>query len=734
MQKISLDKICEIIGQHNPFGDKVIEYICFNPKFLRQNSLYFTIVTEGFDGYKFDYKKIKELNCIVVTTHQIEDLPCIIVENTLANLYAVAEFYRSLHNDTKTLVVTGSIGKTSAKEMVYSVLNAGAKTIRNAGSANSTREACRKIFNLEDEKFAVMELGLRAPNMPFKTASKILVPDAILITNIGSSHIENFKSKAQILEHKLSASYAMRPDGVLFLNGDDDLLYNTKYNYKTVFFGIKNKNADYIAENISFDNEGCSFRVLSKDGKTDIRVRLNVPGEHNILNALGAIAIAKHFNLSDEDIIKGVGAFKTKGFRQNVVRGYKDNIIIADCYNATPESMISGFEMLKNVNCTGRKIAVLGHMMRLGSLSETLHRQTGRDVLSYNFDLIITFGPDAHFIFEEVKKAGGNVLEFFTKTDLVAYLREYVQENDAILFKGVEKFCHFQDLYLDFVNPEYVPAQSIEYKGLLANDITCHSDARSIYFGDNTNCYVCKNEHQKIPVKDVLLLILTILVIENSNLSGRVVVSESAAEKFVANTGIKFNPANVFTVKDLLYAVMFKSSFEAAYSLIEHVFGDLDNFSSVLSKKFQELGIENTNISEFSSEEHENTYTTAYDMFLITKYALQNEEFLSIIKSVNYTLSNLKSRKQSSIAVNNKLLIPESKVTYLNYYADFAVGIKAENVYSDFNIINNRSLISAAYNGSDYIVGVILGSDEFYYCNNSYIDMKRILQHCLAKK
>lgn len=733
MQQISLNKICEILGVGNPFEDKEIEYICFNQKFLRSNSLYFTIITEGFEGYKFDYKKIKDLGCIVVTTKQIEDLPCIIVENTLASLYTIASYCRGLYANTKTVVVTGSIGKTSAKEMVYSVLSAGAKTIRNAGSANSTRETCRLMFNLEDEKFALMELGLRAPNMPFRAASKILSPDALMITNIGYSHIENFKNKAQILEHKLSAADSMSPDGVLFLNGDDELLYNSKYDYKTVFFAIKNKNADYFAEDINMDNNGCDFRVVSKDGKTNIAVHLNVPGEHNILNALGAIAISKHFNISDADIVKGAGNFKTTGFRQNVVRGYKNNIIIADCYNATPESMISGFEMLKNVDCTGRKIAVLGHMMRLGRLSEELHRRTGKDVIHYKFDLIITFGQDAHYIFDEVKKSGGNVLEFFTKSDLVAFLRSYVQENDAILFKGVEKFHHFQDLYFDFINPEYA-IKTNEYSGLFAGDITCHSDARAIYFADSTNCYVCKNEHRRIFVKDLALIVLAVMVVENSKLSDRVTISKSAAEKFVENTGIRFNPTNIFTVRDLLYAVMFKSSFEASYALIEHVYGDFDNFSNILNVKFRELGIHDTKISEFSNNVCENTYTTAYDMFLITKYALQNEEFTSLIKTVKYTLNNLKSGKQTPIVVNNKLLVSETKSAYLNYFADFAVGVKAENIYSDSNIISNKSLISAANNTSGFVIGVILGSDEFYYCNNSYIDMKRILQCCIAYK
>ncbi len=726
---LSLNKICEILDVKNPFDNREINYICFNKKFLRRGSLYFTIITEGFDGYKFDYKKIKNLDCIVVSTKQIDDLPCIIVENTLKSLYKMAAYCRSLHKDTKTVIITGSIGKTSAKEMVYSVLNAECKTSRNAGSANSAREVSRLMFDLEDEKFVAAELGLRAPNMPFKAASNILIPDALLITNIGYSHIENFKDKTQILEHKLSAADTMAPGGVIFLNGDDDLLYNSQYNYKTVFFAIKNKNADYIAEDICFDNEGCNFHALSKDGKTDIAVHLNVIGEHNILNALAAIAIAKNFNLSDDNIIKGLENFKTRGFRQNVVKGYKNNIIIADCYNATPESMISGFEMLKNINCSGRKIAVLGHMMRLGRLSKDLHRKTGQQLSSYNFDMIITFGADAHYIYDEIKSLGGNALEFFSKSDVVAFLREYIQENDAILFKGVEKFCDFQNIYLNFINPKYIPLVS-EYSGIFSNNTICHSDAKGIYFADSKNVYISKNEHKKFFSKDILLIFLVILVLENANLSDCVTISKSAAQKFVEHTDIRFNTSNIFTVCDLLHATMHKSSFEAAYALIEFVFGSFNNFSKVLNEKFYELGIKNTKISGFSNKENAAAYTTPYDMFLITQYALKNKDFVRIIKSTNYVLNNLKTKKQTPIQTNNKLLIPERKHTYLNYYANFITGVKAENIYSDSNTIKNRSLVAAVSKDSDYIIGVILGSDEFYYCNTSYIDMKRILKYC----
>lgn len=725
-----LSDLCKIIGVENKFPDIKIGNFCFREKFFRQNSVYFAIVTEGFDGYKFDYRKAKSLNCVIVSTRQIADLQCIIVEDTLKALYATASYYRDLYKNVKGITISGSVGKTSAKEMVYSVLNSCSPTLHNAGSANSTRELCRLIFNLnKDIRYMVMELGLRSPNMPFKQASEILKPDAALITNIGHSHIENFKNKEQILEHKLSMTCAMKNDGVLFLNGDDELLFNSEYKFKTVFFGINNKACDYVAYDIQKTNEGTKFKVKSKDGSTDVELKVNVPGEHNILNALGAYAIAKHFGLNEEDIKRGVEAFQTTGFRQNVVKGYKGNIIIADCYNATPESMISGFEMLNDIDSKGRKIAVLGHMMRLGRLSEELHRKTGQDVLKYDFDLVITFGLDAYYIYEEVIKAGKKALHFYSKLDLIMFLRSFVKSDDAILFKGVEKFHNFQDLFYGF-NDENYKCHIPTYEGVLSVDKACHSDAAGMYFGSGDMLFIGKDINKRVRIKDLAIVFAIPLILEKCGFDEKVVISKDAALKFVDNTGIRFNPTNIFTARDLVYASLFKSSFEAIYALIEHAFGSYDEFKKYLYLKFEKLGIKNTRIDSISNVENEKTYTTAYDLYVYIKYALSNSQFENIFSTTEYVLNNLKSGKQTKIATNNKLLVHEKNVTYIDYYSAPVKGIKSENIYSDVNYHPNKSLVSYVTKEGKSIIGVILGSEDFYYCNNSYIDMKRILNIC----
>ena len=733
MQAISLNKICQLIGINNPFSDRQIEYICRNINLIKNNSLYVTIAVESFNGYIFDKQKIINTNSIILTTKQIDEFPCIIVDNPALAMFRIAEYCRQQYSDMKTITVSGSIGKTTAKEMLYSVLNENKKTARSYLTCNNTLELCRLIFSIDNSyKFTIMELGLRGPTKPFVSASRILRPDAALITNIGHSHIENFKNKEEILEHKLSMTEYMKPDGVLFLNGDDELLFNTKYKFKTVFFGIKNKNCDYLAVNIEKSNEYSKFTIISKDNKTHIDVKLNAPGGHNILNALSACAIGKYFGVTDEEIIRGLENFKTSGFRNNLVKGTNGNIILADCFNATPESMLSAFETFKDIKVSGKKIAVLGHMMRLGTRSEELHRKTGKDVCKYNFDTVLTYGYDAYFIHEEVLKCSPNTKtkHFYTKSDLITYLKNNVSKDDGILFKGVEKFNDFQDLYNGFNNPNYIsPIEN--YIGMFADDINFHSEAQSMYFANDDDTYIAKNIHDRVYVKDISFILPIICIIEKSNLEDIVTISDYAASKYVADTGIKFNPTNKFKVKDLLNAALLKSSYEALYALIEHAFGNFETYKKYADNKLNEIGTLDTSFEEFSPAEQKNNYTTAYDMFLIIKYALKNNNFYDIANTSHYTLKNLKSGKETPIVTCNKLQIHEPKVTYIDYYADKINGIKAERVYQDTHLIKNVSLAAfkQKQSGND-IVGILLNSDDFLYCRNSYMDMKRILNFC----
>ncbi|MDE6138123.1 MAG: hypothetical protein K2F57_01475, partial [Candidatus Gastranaerophilales bacterium] len=335
------------------------------------------------------------------------------------------------------------------------------------------------------------------------------------------------------------------------------------------------------------------------------------------------------------------------------------------------------------------------------------------------------------YIYDEVVKAGGNAFHFYTKNDLVAYLKSYVEEGDTVLFKGVEKFHNFQDLFYNFSNLNFKPSDEL-YSGLKYLDNSYHTEAKAMYFGDENICYVSKNANEKVYIKDLSILLGVLMALEVCELDEKVVITKNAAQNFVDKTGIRFNPSNIFTVEDLCYAAMFKSSFEAVYALVEHSFGDWSKFEKSLTEKLSEIGVFNTKITEFSDKVSENTYTTAYEMFLIVKYALQNRKFWKIISDKKHILNNLKSGKQTTIQVNNNLLFEETNIQYLDYYCDRAIGIKAENIYNDKNEIFNQSLVSCVMKGSTPVIGVILGSDEFYYCRNSYIDMKRILENIIS--
>lgn len=288
------------------------------------------------------------------------------MENPLDAFVRFAEAAR-LRFPAKAVAVTGSIGKTSTKEMIHAALQASALALKTRDTNNSSIESAYLISQLnQDHRFFVVEMGLRRPNQCFVRNSAMVKPDVCILTNIGNSHIENFRDKAHILEEKYLITAGMAEDGLLLVNGDDPLLWQLQCPFEKQTFAIENKNADYVAENVVLENERTTFTAVFAGGSMD--VALNVSGRHNVLNALAAIAVCKRYGIEEDLILEGLASFTTQGHRQNVIRQEGVGTLISDCVNATPESMQVAFDWLQDMKCEpgGRKWAVLGHMMRLG--------------------------------------------------------------------------------------------------------------------------------------------------------------------------------------------------------------------------------------------------------------------------------------------------------------------------------------------------------------------------------
>ncbi len=360
------------------------------------------------------------------------------VEDTMAALGKMASYKRNFYDGKiKVIGITGSVGKTSTKDIIANVISQKYKTLKTEGNNNSYVGLPLTILRLKDEEVAVIEMGMNHLG-EISYLSKIAKPDISVITNIGTAHIGLLGSRENILKAKLEILDGMKKK-ILIINNDNDLLnkwnLENKENIEVYTYGI-NEESDFKGIDINLEEKNSSFTYKNKDKK--IKIKVPVSGEHFILNSLSAIAVAKLLDINEEDIRKGIENFKLTAKRMETHYLKNDIIIIDDSYNASYESMKASLVNLKNIHAK-RKIAVLGDMLELGDFTEELHRKVGIEVNNNNVDKLFVVGNYAKYISDEAIKNGMNKenVVYFENNDLLFdYLKENIKEGDAIWFKA----------------------------------------------------------------------------------------------------------------------------------------------------------------------------------------------------------------------------------------------------------------------------------------------------------
>ncbi|NLM50290.1 MAG: UDP-N-acetylmuramoyl-tripeptide--D-alanyl-D-alanine ligase, partial [Clostridiaceae bacterium] len=257
--------------------------------------------------------------------------------------------------------------------------------------------------------------------------SSIVMPDIAVITNIGVSHIEKLGSKENILKAKLEVCENLNKDGYLILNGDDKLLWGLKGKlpFKTIYYGIENKECDYVADKPSND----SFILGTKN------IILPVLGRHNIYNALCAIAVANLLDISTDEAVRGLMSFETDGIRQSIIK-FGNITFMNDYYNASPPSMEAALDVLGE-QTEHRRIAVLGGMLELGEYSKEAHLGVGKYASGDKCDILITVGGDSEYIKEGFIQGGGReAYSFSDNKSAAAFLKSLLKDGDFVLIKG----------------------------------------------------------------------------------------------------------------------------------------------------------------------------------------------------------------------------------------------------------------------------------------------------------
>jgi UDP-N-acetylmuramoyl-tripeptide--D-alanyl-D-alanine ligase len=434
MERLSLQAIKNAVNGIGEYNCD-IESICIDTRKLEPNCLYIAIKGENFDGHDFIEQALQSGANAALSEKPIAGEPrVIVVENTKQALLDLARYYKSLFR-VFTVGVTGSVGKTSTKEMIYTILNAKGKTLKTQGNFNNEIGMPMTLFTLEKSyENAVLEMGMSNFG-EISALTKVCTPNVGVITNIGVSHIEILKTQENILKAKLEITDGMEHDAPLVLNADDPLLHMvvTMVDRPIIYYGIDNP-ADISASDIVQGETSTSF-TIHYYGKS-IKAEIPTLGTHNVRNALAGFCVGLLADIPPEQIVASMKWYKNADMRQNVsiVKGVT---VIADCYNASPDSMNAAIEVISATKCSGKRYCVLGDMLELGDISEQAHIDVGKAVARSIVDVLLCYGEQA----KEIKRGAimigmKNVIHFEEKQKLVDYILANVKPGDAIIYKA----------------------------------------------------------------------------------------------------------------------------------------------------------------------------------------------------------------------------------------------------------------------------------------------------------
>lgn len=431
-------KVSEIViatGGTLVSGDETLEITGFSQdsRQVAAGMMYIPIIGERFDGHDFIDSAFANGASAVISERMIENSErvVILVKDTLKALQDMARCLRK-HRDVKVVGITGSVGKTSTRDMVYSVVKQQYKTLKTEGNYNNNIGLPLTILRLKDEEVMILEMGMNHLK-EMEELSLIACPDISAITNVGTAHIGELGSRENILKAKLEIIAGMQDGSTLVINNDNDMLHTVSLdNLKLVKVAV-DSDGEFVAKNVVLNDDSSQFDV-SYRGET-YHVIVPVPGKHFILNALVALAIGTKLNIAMEKCIQGIAQFELTKKRMDVIE-LKNNITLIDgTYNASEDSMKSSLDVLATYS--RRKIAVLADMLELGEFSEQLHRSVGKHVADKQIDLLIAVGSQAKYMVAGAKDAGmSNIYYCNDNEEVVDYLKNNLQSGDVVLLKG----------------------------------------------------------------------------------------------------------------------------------------------------------------------------------------------------------------------------------------------------------------------------------------------------------
>ena len=443
MKNVNIDFILKatagkLKGKKN---DIEVQSICLDSRQAKEGALFVPIVGEKVDAHDF-IKKVYESGIRVSLSEREdtkvpEDMSIILVENSVKALQDIAKAYRESIN-IPIVAITGSVGKTTTKEMISLALSAQKKVYKTPANQNSQVGVPKTVLESDlSADVIVIEMGI-SEFSEMHRISEIVKADVAVVNNIGVAHIQNFGTRESIRDEKLHIIDGMKEGAKLFLNAEDDMLAGAKLSKKmdVEYFAVSDTGlSKNYASHIELVNSCPQF--IAHIGGEEVAVELNIQGMHQVLNAVIALTVAKFYGVDLKSASKKLSEFRGFRHRQEIIK-YKDITIIDDSYNASPDSMRAALLILKDMKAR-RKIAVLADMRELGEDEVNLHRQIAQFIKENACaDLLLTYGELAKNIHDYVREhfSACEALHFDDKAELDTFLKKTVAAEDVVLFKG----------------------------------------------------------------------------------------------------------------------------------------------------------------------------------------------------------------------------------------------------------------------------------------------------------
>lgn len=436
----SLAEIAAMI-KHETEGSAIkdisVRGVTIDTRKIDEGNLFIPFKGENVDGHRFVEDAINKGAAAALWQKDVPNppthLPILIVEDTLIALQELARNYRQQLN-IKVLGITGSNGKTTTKDMVASLLGQEFQVQKTEGNFNNHIGLPLTILRLKEEtEIAILEMGMSSRG-EIEFLSRLAQPDAVIITNIGESHLLDLGSREAIADAKLEIILGLQNEGLIVYHGDEPLLQERLSSYdgngKLRTFGRSTQNDLYPVE-ITQTSAGNSFTT----NRSSVSFDLPVLGTHNVLNALASMLAAEFFGVSYEKMNEGFASLKLTNMRMELVDGVAGINIINDAYNASPTSMKAAIELISNLDGYERKILVLGDMLELGPLEEKYHYQIGASLDANKIDYVFTYGKLGAYMAEGAKKVLGEdrVFSFEDKEMISNKIKQLVRPNSTLV-------------------------------------------------------------------------------------------------------------------------------------------------------------------------------------------------------------------------------------------------------------------------------------------------------------